>query len=61
MSVASWTAISLPITAISFGAVGIGWTSASIFALRCHDGIVDASFQELAYGTEMFSYIAFCK
>ena len=62
LSTTSWTTISLPVAAIPFGAIGIGWTTGAVFGLRCHDDIADAAFYELPYGhPETFSYIAFCK
>ncbi len=62
LSTTSWTTISLPVAAIPFGAIGIGWTTGAVFGLRCHDDIADATFFELPYDQpETFSYIAFCR
>ena len=56
----SWTTLPLPITSVPFGAVGVGWTDSTVFAVRCHDGIVDASMHTVVGSGQNVSYVAFC-
>ena len=51
----------LPITSTPFSAVGAGWTDSTVFAFRCHDGIVDAGMHTVVADGQIVTYVAFCK
>lgn len=58
----TWETIPLPITANPFCAVGIGWTDATNFSVRCHDNIVDAAVRSLSgMNNQNLSYVVFSK
>lgn len=60
LTTVNWTTLPLPITSTPFCAVGSGWTDSTTFAVRCHDGIVDASMHTVISSGQNLSYVAFC-